>query len=109
MGVGVLLGTAAFAGLAMLLAGTLRAEATLALANGLYLGMLLLGDAIVAVDRLPETLASAARILPAAPLAGVFGASVGARPLAGSDLVVLAVWAAVTTLLAARLFSWEER
>ncbi|HEX2064105.1 MAG TPA: ATP-binding cassette domain-containing protein, partial [Acidimicrobiales bacterium] len=39
----ILAGTAAFAGLAMLMAGTLRAEMTLAAANGLYLVLLLLG------------------------------------------------------------------
>ena len=39
----LLLGTVAFAGIGMLLAGTLRAEANLALANGLFLVLLFLG------------------------------------------------------------------
>ena len=43
----LLLGTLAFAGLGLLLAGTLRAEATLALANGLFLGFLLLGGIVL--------------------------------------------------------------
>ena len=39
----LLLGTVAFAGIGMLLAGTLRAEANLAVANGLFLVLLFLG------------------------------------------------------------------
>ena len=49
----LILGTAAFAGLGLLMAGTLRAEATLAVANGLYLVFLLLGGFILPLDRLP--------------------------------------------------------
>ena len=48
-----MLGSAAFAGLGLLMAGTLRAEATLAVANGLYLVFLLLGGFILPLDRLP--------------------------------------------------------
>ena len=55
------LGTLAFAGLAMLMAGTLRAEATLALANGLFLVLLLLGGVVLPLDHLP---ASAGRTWP---------------------------------------------
>ena len=47
------LGTLAFAGLGLLLAGTLRAEATLAIANGLFLVFLLLGGVVLPVDHLP--------------------------------------------------------
>ena len=49
----VLLGTLAFAGLGLLLAGTLRAEATLALANGLFLVFLMVGGIVLPVDHLP--------------------------------------------------------
>src|SRR5690606_36894008 len=47
------LGTIGFAGLGFLLAGTLRAEITLALANGLYLVLLLLGGMIIPLSELP--------------------------------------------------------
>ena len=43
----ILLGSAAFAGIGLLMAGTLRAEVNLAAANGLYLILLLLGGMIV--------------------------------------------------------------
>src|SRR5947207_12038641 len=49
----LMLGSAAFAGLGLLMAGTLRAEATLAIANGLYLVFLLLGGFILPLERLP--------------------------------------------------------
>ena len=51
----LVLGSAAFAGLGLLMAGTLRAEATLAVANGLYLVFLLMGGFILPLDRLPGT------------------------------------------------------
>ena len=47
------LGTLAFAGLGLFLAGSLRAEATLAIANGLFLAMILLGGVVLPVDHLP--------------------------------------------------------
>src|SRR5690348_1448123 len=52
--VAILVGTAAFAGIGLWLAGTLRAETVLALANVLFLGFLVVGGIIVPVNRLPE-------------------------------------------------------
>jgi ABC-2 type transport system permease protein len=104
----LLLGTAAFAGLALLLAGTLRAEATLAVANGLFLVFLLLGGIVLPVADLPAPLATLAGILPAAALADGFRVALGSgdgevvRPL-----LVLALWGIGTVGLAARTFRWE--
>jgi ABC-2 type transport system permease protein len=50
----LLLGTAAFAGIGLCLAGRLRAEANLAAQNGLYLVLLALGGVIIPVDDLPD-------------------------------------------------------
>ncbi len=50
----VLLGSAAFAGIGLLMAGTLRAEVNLAAANGLYLILLLLGGMIVPTEQVAE-------------------------------------------------------
>jgi ABC-2 type transport system permease protein len=102
------LGTLAFAGLGMLMAGALRAEATLALANGLFLVLLLLGGIVLPVDHLPGALANLARILPAAALSDAFRIGLGAEigdPR--GPLAVLAAWGIATTLLAARTFRWE--
>jgi ABC-2 type transport system permease protein len=104
----LLLGTLAFAGLGLLMAGALRAEATLAGANGLYLVMLLLGGIVVPIGQLPAFLADIARVLPAAALSDAFRIGLGG---AGGDalgpVVVLAFWGVVTAGLAVRTFRWE--
>lgn len=107
----VLVGTAAFAGIGLLIAGTLRAESVLALANVLFLAFLVVGGAIVPIDRLPDPLAALAAALPAAALSDVLRTGLGAATTAGSDtagpLLLLAAWAIATTFLAARTFRWE--
>ena len=102
------LGTLAFAGLGLLMAGALRAEATLALANGLILAFLLLGGIVLPIDHLPPLLADLARVLPAAALSEALRMGLGAQP--GDPLgplLLLAAWGAGATLLAARTFRWE--
>jgi ABC-2 type transport system permease protein len=103
-----LLGTLAFAGLGLLMAGTLRAEGTLAAANGMFLILLLLGGVILPVDHLPGLLAGLARVLPASALSDAYRIGLGS---AGGDprpsLLILAAWGVLTSLLAARLFRWE--
>jgi ABC-2 type transport system permease protein len=108
LAVGLALGTLAFAGLGLLMAGTLRAEATLALANGLFLAFLLLGGIVLPLDHLPSWLAAIAAVLPANALADVFRIALGndRADLAG-DLVLLVVWGVAATALAARRFRWE--
>src|SRR5260370_1258932 len=58
------IGTVTFASLGLAMAGALRAEVTLAGANGLYLLFLLLGGGILPLSHLPATLASLPPILP---------------------------------------------
>ena len=65
--VALLLGTLAFAGLGLLLAGALRAEATLALANALFIAFLLLGGIVLPVTELPGPLAAVAGSSPRPP------------------------------------------
>ena len=102
------LGSVAFAGLGLLMAGTLRAEATLALANGLYLLLLLLGGMAFPLERLPGALEALARALPAAPLAECLRAALTGEALPAGSLAVLAAWAVAAPAAAARLFTWEE-
>ena len=105
---GILLGTAAFAGLGLLLAGTLRAEATLAVANALFLATLLLGGIVQPLDQLPGPVATIAALLPGAALAETLRIALGSSQ-AGSltPLPVLAVWAVTLPVAAARTFRWE--
>lgn len=105
----LVLGTVAFAGLGLAMAGALRAEATLALANGLFLVFLLLGGIVLPVDRLPDAIEPVARLLPATALAEALRVGLGgpdgveALPALG----LLAAWAAGAAALAARTFRWE--
>jgi ABC-2 type transport system permease protein len=103
----VLAGTAAFAGLGLLLAGTLRAEATLALANALFLAALLIGGILQPVDRLPAPLDAIAVLLPAAALADALRAGLGSGSDVTRPLAVLVLWGAGSVVLAARTFRWE--
>ena len=103
----MLLGTLAFTGLGLLLAGTLRAEATLALANGLFLGFLMVGGIVLPVDHLPAPLEAVARILPAAALSDLLRVALGTAGPVGWPLVILATWAVAAAGLAIRTFRWE--
>jgi ABC-2 type transport system permease protein len=104
----LVLGTMCFSGLGLLMAGSLRAEATLGLANALYLAFLAVGGIVAPLDRLPGWLAELARLLPATALAQTLRAVLtdGAAP-GGADLLVLMVWAVGAVLVAARTFRWE--
>jgi ABC-2 type transport system permease protein len=112
--IAVLLGTVAFAGLGLLLAGTLRAETVLAVANILFLGFLVVGGIIVPIDRLPGPLAALAAALPAAPLAELLRDALGSAAGAGTTgadiltpLSLLTAWALAAVGLAATRFRWE--
>lgn len=105
----LLVGTVAFAGIGMLMAGTLRAEANLALSNGLFLVLMAFGGVFYSLDRLPSGLEMIARALPAAALSESVREIVragGAFPT--GSVVVLTLWAVAMPLLAARFFRWEE-
>jgi ABC-2 type transport system permease protein len=104
----VLLGTAAFAGIGLLMAGTLRGTVTLALANAIYVVLLLLGGMIIPLDELPAPVRTIAELLPAAPLAETLTAALTDGQTASARAwIVLAVWAVAAPAAAASLFRWE--
>lgn len=104
----LLAGTAAFSGLALLLAGTLRAEATLAAANLLYLVMLGIGGVLFPLTKFPAAVRPALRLLPAGALSdGLRSVLAHNAGLPVLDLLVLCAWAAAAIALAARTFRWE--
>lgn len=103
----MVLGTIAFAGVGLLMAGTLRAEVVLAAANGLYVVLLLLGGMVVPLDKLPGAVAALARLLPAAALSDLLRASAAGAGTPGRAWLVLAVWSVAAPLAAARTFRWE--
>jgi len=104
----MLSGTAAFSGLALLLAGTLRAEATLAAANLIYLVMLGIGGVLFPLTRVPAAIRPELRLLPGGALADGLRATLAhGGGLPGLDLVVLLAWAVAAIAVAARTFRWE--
>jgi ABC-2 type transport system permease protein len=104
----VVLGTIAFSGLGLLMAGTLRGEVTLAAANGLYLVLLLIGGMVVPLSELPSVLRSVAELLPSGALAqALVGTLSSAHTVPTKAWIVLAAWAVIAPLAAARTFRWE--
>ena len=63
-----MLGTAAFTSLALLVAGTLRAEAVLAVANLLLLVLAVAGGVVIPASQLPGPMAHVALLLPSGAL-----------------------------------------
>ena len=105
---GAVLATVAFAGLGLWMAGTLRGDMTLALANGLYLVLLLLGGMIIPLDELPGAVQAMARLLPAAALADItIGALTPGEAISGWSWPVLAAWALAAPAAAVHWFRWE--
>jgi len=104
----VALGTFTFSALGLLLAGTLRPEATLALANGLFVLGMLLGGMLVPATSLPEPLGDLAALTPTAALADALRIGLGAASGNPSGpLLLLAAWGIGAALAAARWFRWE--
>lgn len=107
----ILLATIAFCGLGLLMAGTLRAEATLAAANAIYILLLLSSGLVFTLDKLPNIAAQISRLLPVAALADILREALAKSPdfthLGSQPWIVLCVWAAVAPLAAARFFRWE--
>lgn len=102
-----LLGTVAFAGLGLAMAGSLRAEATLAAANGLYLLLLLSGGLFLPVEHLPAVVAAIAPYLPATALADLLRAVLVGLPLPIFSLIVLLMWAVAMVAVTVLTFRWE--
>jgi ABC-2 type transport system permease protein len=103
----VLLGTAAFAGVGLTLAGRLRGEINLAAQNALYLVLLLLGGMVIPVAELPSVLRTVAEVLPSGALADVLHGVLGDSPIESSSWPVLGGWAVGAPVLAATLFRWD--
>ncbi|MET0766981.1 MAG: ABC transporter permease [Aeromicrobium sp.] len=103
----IVLGTAAFGSLGLLIAGTLRAEATLAVANLVYVLLLVGGGLLVPLSRYPEAARHALELLPSGALGqGLRDTFTGDGPTAFTTVVLL-VWAVCASLLVSRTFKWE--
>ena len=103
----VLLGTITFSALGLLMAGTLRAEATLAAANLVYLLLLVVSGIAFPLTDFSASVRDWLQLLPSAALADGLRAALSQGPaIPGRAWVVLAVWALVASAAAARWFRW---
>lgn len=103
-----ILGTTAFSALALLLAGTLRAEATLAAANLIWFLFLVSGGVLFPLTRFSSGAREALSWLPLPALSdGLRRVLQPGSTLPGHDLLVLALWSVVLIPAAASTFRWE--
>ncbi|MFL5999413.1 MAG: ABC transporter permease [Streptomyces sp.] len=104
----LVLGTAAFSGLGLLMAGTLKAEATLAAANLVFLLLLVSGGVIVPLDKFSQNTQDVLSLLPITALSdGLRDVLQHGAGMPWGDLGILAVWAVAGLALAGRFFRWE--
>lgn len=107
-GLVVLLGTAALTGFGVIVGGTLRPEAVLAIANTLWVLLAAGGGVLAPVATYPAWLGTVVGLLPA----GALGEALRSLATPGapdwSSVAVLAVWAVVLPVVAARVVRWEE-
>jgi ABC-2 type transport system permease protein len=103
----VLLGTAAFVSLGLLMAGTLRAEATLAAANLVYLLLLAGGGVVVPLHRYPTGVQPLLNLLPTGALAEGLREALAGATIGVGHVAVLLAWALGAGALTARTFRWE--
>jgi ABC-2 type transport system permease protein len=104
----LVLGTAAFSGLGLLMAGSLRAEATLAGANLVFLLLLVGGGVVVPLDKFPAPAAQVLGLLPAGALAaGLREVIQHGHALPGGAALVLLAWSVVGIAAAGATFKWE--
>ncbi|MFF8376702.1 ABC transporter permease [Streptomyces sp. NPDC015661] len=103
----LVLGTAAFSGLGLLMAGTLKAEATLAAANLVFLLLLVGGGVIVPLERFGAA-GDVLALLPISALSdGLRDVLQNGAAMPWGDALILAVWAVLGLGAAAKFFRWE--
>lgn len=102
----LLLGVAAFTALALLIAGTLRAEAVLAVANLLLVVLAVVGGVVLPVADLPAGWAAVAAWLPPGALGEALRTALVDGSVAVGPLAALAGWALGLGWCVRRWFRW---
>lgn len=100
-------GGAVFVAFALLLGGTLRPEAVLAIANLLFVVIVMGAGLVLPLDMLPDAVAAVLAYLPPGALGEAMRALLTEGTVDLGALGVLALWAAAGSLLATRAFRWD--
>ncbi|WP_199700420.1 ABC transporter permease [Galactobacter valiniphilus] len=103
----LLLGSIAFTSLGLLIAGTLRPQATLAVTNLVWVLLAAVGGLLLPLSKLPGLLGTAATLLPSSALGEGMRAALIHGRIDPTSLLVLAVWSVLGTAAAVRWFRWE--
>lgn len=103
----VILGGAACSAWAVWLAGALRAEAVLALANGIFILLMVFGGVVIPASDMPGVVGQVATFLPSAALADALRASLRDGIFPAMQVAILFAWALVAAVLARRTFKWD--
>lgn len=104
---GVALGAVTFTAIGLLLAGSLRAEGTLAVSNALFLVLLLVSGVAFDADALPPAVAVVGQALPVGALGEVLRVGALGQGIAVGAVGVLVGWGVVAIAVASRTFRWE--
>lgn len=104
-----LLGSVAFGGLGLLLAGTLRTEAVLAGSNVLFVLFVAVGGIALPPVSFPRLLRSITDLLPSGALGDLLRATLADGPFSWGSVLILLVWAVLLSLAATRWFRWTSR
>lgn len=95
-----------FFGLGLSLGSVAEGLRSLALANAVYIVMLLVSGLVFELDALPDGLAAVVRLLPSTASAELLRSTTDGGAGRGGAWLVLAVWALAAPTLAVRTFRW---
>lgn len=105
---GVVLGAAVFALLAACVGGVLRAEATLAVANLVWVLLVAGGGVLLPASALPGPAGTLVGLLPSSALGDLLRTALVDGRLDLAAVLVLGVWGVLAGLLARRFLSWSD-
>lgn len=102
-----IVGTAACVALALLIAVVLRPEAVLAVANLVWIVLVAVGGIVIPASYLPDGVATIAQWLPSGALGDAMRSAFLTQSLDWAAVGILAGWAVVAGLVAARRWRWS--
>ena len=103
-----LVGTVAFGSLGLLVAGLLRTEAVLAVANLVFVLLVAAGGVAFPTSGYPRILGGLVDLLPSGALGELMRATLATGPLSAGSAVVLLAWAVAGVLAVIRWFRWTD-
>ena len=103
-----LVGTIAFGALGLLIAGTLRTEAVLAVSNLVFVLLIAVGGVTFPTSSYPRILGGLVDLLPSGALGELLRACLASGPFSPGSALVLTAWAVAGVLAVMRWFRWTD-